>query len=203
MARISGIWVNYYGKTSIIGCFTLCWHFQACNPNIQQGLNEHVFVYVTQVRQKIRPVLWSSLAHISSIYCNADSLFHDFHLSSKAHAREVHAHKEHAHNLENELWSLYQLILNIKKEKLWKCQEMVLYSHTCVDGKNIALLQAISVAFRCIHQTLSHSRLSVLLKITPSETHSYWKRQVAQGCWLAFRNMLLHRLQRLNVSINW
>jgi hypothetical protein len=43
------------------------------------------------------------LAHISSRYCNNDSLFHRFPLSSKAHARE-----EHAHNLENELWSSYQ-----------------------------------------------------------------------------------------------
>jgi hypothetical protein len=63
------------------------------------------------------------------------------------------------------------LILNIKQEKIRKCQEMVLYFHTCIDGKSTAVIQAISVAFH--YQTSIPCRLPALMRSTTLlEMHS-------------------------------
>jgi hypothetical protein len=74
-------------------------------------------------------------------------------LSLQKHVPEINMYKILKMNCRHHI----SLILNIKQEKIRKCQEMVLYFHTCIDGKSTAVLQARSVAFHYQTQFLPGS----------------------------------------------
>jgi hypothetical protein len=79
-------------------------------------------------------------------------------LSLQKHVPEINMYTILKMNIRHHI----SLVLNIKQERKRKCQEIVLYFHTCIDGKSTAVLQAISVAFHHFHKTSVPSRLSVL-----------------------------------------
>jgi len=153
------------------------------NPLTPAGIKQATFRFVAQHLNHCAtavPSTWLKQGKKFPLYCGGVWLkylqdiatlipFYTVVLSLQKHVPEINMYTILKTNCRHHI----SLKLNIKQEKIRKCQEIVPYFHTCIDGQSTAVLQAISVVFH--YQTLIPSRLPVLLRNTTLlEMHSNW-----------------------------